>query len=77
MFTFIVALSEAIMTNLLINGKYEIVTSYDNYFGEEMLVLREIVMWHDVTLVAIKFKLKCKYYFHRCDNGYGNYLYTR
>lgn len=44
MFTFIIALSEAILTNLLINGRYEIVTTYDNYFGEEMLVLREIVM---------------------------------
>ena len=54
MFTFIVALSEAILTNLLINGRYEIVTTYDNYFGEEMLVLREIVMWHDMTKVAIK-----------------------
>ena len=41
-FTFIVSTLEAIATNILVSGQYIVVTSFENYFGEEMLVLKTI-----------------------------------
>ena len=37
---FAISTIEAIMTNLLINNNVEIVTSFEDYFGEEILICK-------------------------------------
>ena len=41
MFTFLISFDEALMTGML-NGDYEILTSIDDYFYGELLVMREL-----------------------------------
>lgn len=41
MFTILISFDEALMTGML-NGGYEILTSIDDYFYGELLVMREL-----------------------------------
>jgi hypothetical protein len=41
MFTFLISYEEALMTGML-NSGYEILTSIDDYFYGELLVMREL-----------------------------------